>query len=616
MEDFPGAGAILADADTVTEADLRVGPAPGCGPAGVPAIRVLDGASDPMTSLDAALAEGAHLVVFEPAPPAGQLEALVARQRARTCETGELAHVGVAGDLTARADVVIFAPRSEADEEALLAAGRTLRGRGARAVWRQGELPPRRAVLQSHLVLGGALWLAEPIRDPAVQALRDHRDLVGLPTARVALLSSPGNAEQLRARIAELEAMHVQFEVLDHDSVRASRGREGFDRVFGAGELDRPLRQRLERLSASDDPLVLPAVVETTLPGSVLIERQKLPARNALVHHLIRRAPAAPGERRTLSVTPWALGAAETCRATWVSAEAPDGQPLPCSVGPEGQMTFTLPSFGSWAALVTEPELPAEREGGPVRAIRLRPEDPMPGSMSLQMDVQGWDRVVSEVTLFVPERLEAEEGTLPLLEGARPVFEVSDDERRLTGVSEGRLATLKVDAEATSDAVAVTMQVTNSGRRPLADVRAMICLESKPAGVFPREGHDRTWVAGPGGPIPLASIPEDHGDPLYREIDPPRYGLTMLSSLDGRVLGQVFEGGEIVGGNAGRTHLCVHARPGFGDLGPGQTATRRGTVFLTQGSAAEVQARYEASPLEPLPPPSPPVANPYRMPCR
>jgi len=492
--------------------------------------------------------------------------------------------------------------------------------RGA-PVWPGVEHAP---ALATHLVLGGGLWLDGPgdgPADPVLALARAQRDLIGLPTGRVAVVADKKHEALVLAAIAQLEAAHIQFEVIGPDPVdRPELRRSAFELIVRPEDLPDPgLVARINRALPVDreaHPPVLPAEVQSDLPPSVLIERHKLPARNALVHHLVNRGPG-PVVGATLSSTAWALGSAGQCRATWFTPASPEGTPLPCARGHQDTMELRLPPLTTWAIVLTEPDLPADEQETTGAPIRLRPEDPMPGSVSLQMDVPAWAPGIEEITLFLPERLEADDGTTALALENRPVYTMSEDDTHLVAVAGGPELELRVEAVGRADRVDVSLEVSNKGGEVLADVRALVCLESKPAGAFPREGQERMWAAGPDGPVRVGDMPEDHGSPTYREIDPPWYGLTMLESIDRRwVMGQVFEEGEIVGGNAGRTHLCVHSRPAFGDIAPGKTSRRRGRIFLRHDTAEGVQVSYEAAPLEPLPPRPAPIASPYRRPCR
>jgi hypothetical protein len=633
--DFPGPAALIGPAPASPNSlgpDLQLGEPPPCEEHGVPAATVLPEGPKPVAArLDVALEAGAHLVLLEPTPNPLALTSLVLQQQRRTCETGELAHIGVSGALGASppgAELVLFDAPPSGQLPALHLASRLLRGRGARAFVRSGSegpfvgLPGQPAALATHLVLGSGIWVDAEVHSPPplLAFARAHRDLFGLPTASVALLSVPGKEELLLAAAGHLEAAHIQFEVIERDRRTGPESRsDAFLLVVQPSEFPEPgLAGRVLRALENDAdarPGSLAPQVRTDLPPEVLIERRRLPHRNALAHHLVRRAPrgSAPLVGATLHVRPWVTGPMGACKATWLAPESPNGTPIECAIDEEGSAALDLPALRTWGIVLTEPDLPSVLPPPSTGAIRMRPEEPMPNSVSVQLDVPAWAAGVEEITLFVPERLEANGHPLRLT--GPPTFEVSEDATRIVATAAGPKASLRVELTGSEGVLDVSLRVTNQTPEPLEEVRALVCLESQPAGAFPREGHDRTWTPGPSGPVSLGSLPEDQGNPRFRDLEPPWYPLTMLESIDRRwVMAQVFEQSDVVGGNAGRTYLCIHSRPSFGAIAPGATVSRRGRLYLTRDTAEGIQARYQASPLEALP--APPRPDPYRVPCR
>lgn len=612
-KDPPGPAAVVAPPAAVAAPDIALGPPPTCGTDAPPAAVVLPGDAD-WEQVDSALSAGAYLVFLDGTPPPEVQDDLLTRAARRTCRDGArslLAFATTLDSLPASPALLVATLAADTDPAALLFADRWLRARGRRLLLRV-ETPPSPGLLAAHFVLGGGLWTDRPLApdlEEVVAFARAHRDSLSLPAATVSLRPAPARGP---ADAALLQRAHVPFDLPPDDPEVADERLAPYVR-----RLEGPLTQDPSAFSVAppvleDGSVGFPERVATSLPASVLVERRKLPARNAVVHHLVNlgSAPVAGW----LDAPAWVLGDGGRCRATWFDPAHPDGLPLPCAPRDE-VIPLDLPAVTTWGFVVTEPLLAAPSgEPGPVT---LRPEDSMEGSMSVQAEVPGWPGSVEEVTLFVPEAVVSGDQHEPVGEGLVMDYEVGEEGRFVRGEgANGRFA-LVVELRGGAGTVEVAMTVTNVGDEPLEDISALVCMESKPAGAFPREGHGRTWTAGPRGPVPLSAFPVDARDPLFRELRAPRYGLTMLESIDGRhVMGSVFEGSTVAGGNGGRTHLCLHSRPRFGDLAPGLAVTRRGRLYIRQGSAAELQASYEADPLG-----APPAGDPlpdthYRLPCR
>ena len=76
---------------------------------------------------------------------------------------------------------------------------------------------------------------------------------------------------------------------------------------------------------------------------------------------------------------------------------------------------------------------------------------------------------------------------------------------------------------------------------------------------------------------------------MYQEPTGATHNLTAIESSDRDwVLGVEFEDDGIVGGNAGAGGVCIHSGPRFGTLQPGDIATRRGTLHIRRGTAADL----------------------------
>jgi len=140
---------------------------------------------------------------------------------------------------------------------------------------------------------------------------------------------------------------------------------------------------------------------------------------------------------------------------------------------------------------------------------------------------------------------------------------------------------LVVDVRTGLDRVDLEMSLTNRSESSLGGVVAILCASSRGASPFPESGHARTWVVSESGPARLDALPNDEGDPLYVYREDISEPLTVLRSMDGAwVLGHGFEESMASGGNASSNGVCVHSRPDFGSLEPGQTVRRSGFLYL------------------------------------
>jgi len=602
-EDFPGPAAVVGGPSLGP--DIVLGDPPRCGADALPSATVVAG---PEPTVTAALTAGASLVVVDPAEPAmvPALAEELARHRCRAGTVTELA-VASAPDALPSAGLALL---DSVDGDLVIAANRLLRSGGQRALLRDPQVSP--AILARHLIHGGGVWLEGPLPSEHAAVLafaRRHRRLFGVSTARVALVHASRDVSGLVRPLARLEAARVQFDVI-HDPSLPGRLERYERRVLSDDVGDAELATLVSvEPTPPGAPLLLPPVVAGDLPPSVFVERRKVPGDNLLVHHFVN--PGAPIEGVVVDVPAWVEALPDVCAARWYAPDTDEVLELPCASGEERVARVALPRLGTWGILTTGPvlaETPAQ--SGP---ITLTPEDGMPGSMSLQARVPGWPAEVGEITLFVPETFTAAANEITLGAAFAPTFEVMEGGTHLTGTGRDEQVQLDLDVRAGTDTLDLTLAVTNRSSDLLPDVRALVCLESKPAGVFPREGHDRTWTPGLG--VPLAALPEDVRDPFYREIEAPWYGLTMVQSIDERwTMGHAFESSTVAGGNAGRTHLCLHSRPMFGDLAPGETVARKGRIYLARDGIDGVAARYEAAPLDPLPPRPPGVAP--SVPCR
>ena len=69
-------------------------------------------------------------------------------------------------------------------------------------------------------------------------------------------------------------------------------------------------------------------------------------------------------------------------------------------------------------------------------------------------------------------------------------------------------------------------------------------------------------------------------------------GVILVGSEDGRwTLGTLWQDARVVFHNFIPGRQCIHSNPSFGDIGPGETATRRGWIVLVEGGVEDARRK-------------------------
>ena len=377
---------------------------------------------------------------------------------------------------------------------------------------------------------------------------------------------------------------------------------------------------------ASSAPRVEAARIDTDLPATVQIVRTAAPHRGLVVHHLLNRAFDAAGAprpapaRRLVTRARPGLGARSRCEAVWHLPAEGRSEPLDCSVLEGDRVAVELPSFETWAVVTTR--LHPEERGWAFGERRIRIQSPGRSwsgtTASLEVPFLSTELAT---TLSLPEWLRPAGGEMVDFGAMEHRHDVDADGSRARLVSEGEGIRFERELRAGLDRLDLRLTVTNLGEQPLADVEALVCVATTGGSPFPESGHAGTWILDSDRVRVLGEVPADNGDPLYREDMLPRVGeavapLTILRSVDDRYsLGTGFETSDVVGGNGATGGVCQHARPRFGDLAPGASATRRGVVWLSPDEPARIARRWVREFGEPTPAPATEVFAASRPVC-
>jgi hypothetical protein len=583
------------------------------------------------------VASGALTVIVRPSKEAREaigplrqhLARLACHLRVYAHTRGVLAHLAIEvparaaiGPLADIGDLVFLEGAHQLRPEELRTGTRVIRSLGNRPVVAASVFDGRTEEAISFLVDGGVLSgvLAEETRR-AVAFLRSRADLVDRPAATVGLLVEPGTTplDSAARAVSHLEGLFIPFDVVPAGPASPHAGASLQERAerFGTvvtldGGYSPAVREaiqalpksvvvvRVEELSSDGafraGSASVPAATWSGTGSPVRIEPFIAPDRNSQGLHLIARRRVDGG---SVLVPVWREGDFDSCRATWHEPLAARSSALPCRMRADRKgLEFALPPFDRWAVLEVGLGSPAPALVDPGDRVTVEPGNPSQWS-ELVLAPPAWPDG-SVATLAFPEFFDATGAPDGVWDGLRPSYS------RLSETVLGLVArTDRVEVtgalEELVDGVRMKMQIRNLSGEPLRDVSALICLSTWPSGQFPSSGHRRTFYPGRDGLISLDRLPIDDGDPLYVESRRFSHPLTVLESVErDLVLGHAFEASSIVGGNGG-TGVCVHSRPEFGDIAPGEAVQRRGRLWLRTGVAGDILADYLAEPLEEQP---------------
>lgn len=167
------------------------------------------------------------------------------------------------------------------------------------------------------------------------------------------------------------------------------------------------------------------------------------------------------------------------------------------------------------------------------------------------------------------------------------------------------IAGIRLDVRlwSTSDAVAVSLAITNESGRELTDVSCDGgCLQARSREFTGPNEADRTHLIGETSTVSMSSVPRTHGvrcmyvtDPSAYDRPPldegewfwgrssftPEYPVTVGMQNDSADRWVVFRYTHAAAGSANSDdHHCIHSRPSFGSLAHGATAERRGAIVF------------------------------------
>jgi hypothetical protein len=305
------------------------------------------------------------------------------------------------------------------------------------------------------------------------------------------------------------------------------------------------------------------------------VHRRRHPARNEeAVHTFSSTSPVA--------FRAWRTAEGVECRARVLDLVSGASQERPC--GWVEDRVEVVPQGGPWDVAVV-----SLRGGSPrLEGDTIRPRPPGAERWAeITLEVPGRPRG-EQITIAAPESVHVSDRPDDLLVGVHPKSEGGGDEPLIV---RGGNEFIAVDTilTASADRVDISLSLTNTGKEPLREARGLVCLSGVGAVDFPEAGHEHTFVQLGGRTIRLSDNPPDAGDPMYQEPTGATHNLTAIESSDRDwVLGVEFEDDGIVGGNAGAGGVCIHSGPRFGTLQPGDIATRRGTLHIRRGTAADL----------------------------
>jgi hypothetical protein len=158
------------------------------------------------------------------------------------------------------------------------------------------------------------------------------------------------------------------------------------------------------------------------------------------------------------------------------------------------------------------------------------------------------------------------------------------------------------------DCVDFTIALSNLTDKPLTGVHSNTCFNSHASPYFENPERDRSFVWTDAGPTCTLQMPIDwrSGEPLHNGWpvatpvqnasqggDRVRLPIIAIRSRDGQwIIAQAYAQGTIVAGNA--HYSCLHSRPLWPDIPPGQERSVLGKYYFLQGGPGELLARWKS----------------------
>ncbi len=528
------------------------------------------------------------------------------------------------------ADLIVLRDAGPLEPVALEALSALLRSRGARIALAPSLLAAPGA-FEAALVSGATLWLdgsgLSPEQAAAARWLRAHPERLHLGTARtaVALLRAQGaplSEEQWRdalRAVGELRASSVELRLLDLRPSAFAVPRELNDRLarfdqlvltspssWTPNELALLAKTGSEVTNAAFEPLSPARAAAPPRPGGARRawlpkgvsvrgaepgswRRFVDPSSNSVLYHRVG------GGEASLELPPFRSASPGACSVALEHPALGTTEPLVCTAGPEGLATVTVPADPGWQVVRHGVESGAIQHGS--TPIQIRPPAGATGFSEVQLLVPGWPEGET-LSLSFPEMLGG--GVAGLWDQLEPTYKLDSGDERMSVEASNEQVRVRGALVGRPGSVEVELSLTNLGPSPLPDVFALLCLSTAPSAPFAESGHERTWFVDDLGLRSLDELSPDSGSPLYVEASRFALPITLHTALDGgTTLGHAFEASDVVGGNAGSNGVCIHSRPQFGTLAPGQTVTRRGRLWVGGSTPEEILASYRAAPLEP-----------------
>jgi len=169
-------------------------------------------------------------------------------------------------------------------------------------------------------------------------------------------------------------------------------------------------------------------------------------------------------------------------------------------------------------------------------------------------------------------------------------------------------AQMRVTLVPRTDCVDFTIAIRNLTDKPLAGVFSNTCFNVHASPYFENPERDRSFVWTDHGATCMLEMPAGYrsGEPLHNgwDVAAPdqeapkgggrvRYPIIGIRSRDGRwMIAQAYAEGTSVARNA--HYSCLHSRPRWPDVPPGQERSVLGKYYFIQGGPAELLARWKA----------------------
>ncbi len=215
---------------------------------------------------------------------------------------------------------------------------------------------------------------------------------------------------------------------------------------------------------------------------------------------------------------------------------------------------------------------------------------------------------VGGFSLYVPEQAGAK--GLPLAWGMKPEpsrWETKEGQTfaRYACTWPGK-ATMTVTLEAQTDCVDLTIALKNLTDQPLTGCYSNVCFNPHGSPYFEDPERVRTMVWTAEGPVSVNKLRAGgRGEPMHTgwsvaAPDQPapaggtavRYPFIFIVSRDGNfTIAQAYAAGSSVASNA--HYSCLHSRPIWPDIPPGEEREVRGKLYFIRGGPNELLARWK-----------------------